>query len=329
MAAGLLRVKTLLTHSSVPPKTSANLLIATWNIRELGERKGGGRSDEPLAYMAEAITAFDIVAIQEVRGELADYRRLTRLLGRNYGHFVTDITVGRPGNKERMAFVYDRRRVDLAGFVGQVVLPPTPGGVSRKQLARTPFFVGFQAGWFRFVLCTAHIYYGTDLPNEKRRVAEIRALSEFLGERATERHAWSPNYVVLGDFNIFKTTDDTYKALLSGGFRIPKAIEGKGSNVGGNKCFDQIAFLAKILENRLTKADGGVLDMFSAVYRDEDEDAYRADAGRMAYRQWRTYQLSDHRPLWIALDIDFTRGFLANRLRGKKLSPMAAEYTPS
>ena len=31
------------------------------------------------------------------------------------------------------------------------------------------------------------------------------------------------------------------------------------------------------------------------------------------YKEWRTFQISDHRPLWIELTIDFTEGYLATR----------------
>jgi hypothetical protein len=57
------------------------VLIATWNIREFDSSKGGERGIEPLLYIAEIISAFDVVAIQEVREDLGP---LNRLLG--YGH---------------------------------------------------------------------------------------------------------------------------------------------------------------------------------------------------------------------------------------------------
>lgn len=331
VAAGLLRLKNLLRRSKVPAKSASKLLVATWNVRELGRTYGGStRSDEAIAYLAEVISAFDVVALQEVRNQLGDFKRLLKMLGPDYASFVTDITVGRPGNQERMAFVYDHRRVSFGGFAGQVVLPPLPGGEPAEQLARAPFMVGFRAGWFRFVICTAHIYYGTAVANDARRVAEIDALAKFLASRANDEAAWSSNYVVLGDFNVFSTEDETFKALHKSGFRVPKNILGHGSNVAGDKCFDQIAFMASVLGKRLDRAAGGVVNALDVVYRDADEKEYAAEMGeayasksgkkRTAYyRAWRTYKLSDHRPLWIELDVDFTRGFLANRMRGKPL----------
>ena len=49
----------------IPEKTSFNsLLLATWNIRKFGE----GRMAESYFYIAEIISRFDLVAIQEVMG---------------------------------------------------------------------------------------------------------------------------------------------------------------------------------------------------------------------------------------------------------------------
>ena len=47
----------------IPTKTAAEtLLLATWNIREFGNK----RRNESLHYIAEIISRFDLVALQEV-----------------------------------------------------------------------------------------------------------------------------------------------------------------------------------------------------------------------------------------------------------------------
>ena len=67
---------------SVPAKTvDPTLLLATWNIREFGGTKSGGREDEPLFYIAEIISRFDIVAVQEVRDDLDALDKLMEILG--------------------------------------------------------------------------------------------------------------------------------------------------------------------------------------------------------------------------------------------------------
>ena len=43
--------------------------------------------------------------------------------------------------------------------------------------------------------------------------------------------------ILLGDFNIFKTTDETFKALTNNGFTVPPGILEITSNVAGGKTF--------------------------------------------------------------------------------------------
>ncbi len=46
------------------------LLLATWNIREFDSGKYGYRDDEAYYYIAEILSRFDLIAIQEVRSGL-------------------------------------------------------------------------------------------------------------------------------------------------------------------------------------------------------------------------------------------------------------------
>jgi hypothetical protein len=56
---------------AIPAKTvDPTLMLATWNLREFGGTKSGGREDEPLYYIAEIMSRFDIIAVQEVRDNL-------------------------------------------------------------------------------------------------------------------------------------------------------------------------------------------------------------------------------------------------------------------
>jgi hypothetical protein len=67
---GLLRLKEAL-DKSIPPKTvDPTLLLATWNLREFGGSKYGGRTQEALFYIAEIMSRFDMIAVQEVRDNL-------------------------------------------------------------------------------------------------------------------------------------------------------------------------------------------------------------------------------------------------------------------
>ena len=78
--------------------------MATWNIREFDSPKYGPRLPEAMFYIAEIISRFDLVAVQEVRGDLAALKQLIKVLGDQYwDYLVTDVTLGASGNDERLA----------------------------------------------------------------------------------------------------------------------------------------------------------------------------------------------------------------------------------
>ena len=350
---GIRRLRAQLDRSpdqgGVPKKNQEDtLLLATWNIREFDSKAHGERSLEPLHYIAEIVSRFDLVAVQEVRRDLKALKRLMELLGRHWSYLVTDVTEGTPGNRERMAYVFDTRKVTFGGLASELVLPPikvkgkktlTPA----EQLARTPFICGFQAGWTKFILATVHILYGDSKADDPKRIAEIRKLAEFLRARTLQKTSWSNNLILLGDFNIFRPEDQTMAALTDNGFVIPKELERLPTNAPKNKHYDQIAF--RVREDRLeTTGQAGVFDPFESVYRsataeghDDDEADYASEIGEPYHRSgrgkktkprtargkrtyyrthWRTHQLSDHLPMWVELRINYTDPFL-DRLRDK------------
>jgi hypothetical protein len=87
---------------------------------------------------------------------------------------VTDVTEAASRTGERMAFVYDRRKVAFGGLAGEIVLPPENVDTEVLQFARTPFVCGFKAGLAPMDPCTIHIYYGKGIPLDSRRLEDIR-----------------------------------------------------------------------------------------------------------------------------------------------------------
>lgn len=293
------------------------LLLATWNLREFDSGKGGQRSDEAIWYIAEIVDRFDLVAVQEVREDLHALRRLMDALGKHWDFICTDVTLGRQGNGERMAFLYDTRKVKFDGLAGELVIP---GEFESLQFARTPFITSWKAGWAKFSLCTVHVYYGEDQPEDEQRVREIQWLAGLLGKRTKARtvdrggqkvKVRGENLVLLGDFNIFAREDATMAALTSGGtFGVSEALQRvPGSNVEKNKHYDQIACGA-YKERFEPTARAGVFDFYDFVYRDEDAPRFEAERGRMSFRQWRTHQMSDHLVMWQEFRIDFADQYL-------------------
>jgi endonuclease/exonuclease/phosphatase family metal-dependent hydrolase len=322
-------------------KTSDSLLLATWNIRDFDSNKfgHGPRLPEAFHYIAETISWFDLVAVQEVNRDLAALHKVMSLLGRDWDYLVTDTTEGSGGNEERIAFVFDRRRVQFRNVAGEVVLPRSSIGVGDGegdglQFARTPFVVAFQAGWFKFNLCAVHIFFGADSGAKlQRRVDEIRELAGFFSKRQDKE---LEDFILLGDFNIVSPEHRTMEALENEGFVIPENLKKERTNLRGDKHYDQIAL--KVQEKRLEVGASGVFAFADSVFRDDDEDfaayfdhmppkqrdfegeARRSEAAQRAYYadKWRTWQMSDHLLMWVQLKVDFTEDYLVSLKPGNE-----------
>ena len=317
----------------VPTRTVRDtLLLATWNLRDLGNEDKrfapgegpGARFLESYYYIAEIISAFDLVALQEVN-TLGALEKIMGYLGPAWTYLTTDTKRGKGGNEERMTFVYDTRKVLFKRMTGQIVVD------AKQQFARTPFHASFQSGWFHFSLCTVHILYG-NYRDTRKRVAEIDRIAGFLAERSDET---GENIILLGDFNILSRDDATFKPLADHGWHVPLSYD---TNVIGTKSYDQIAF--HVNEPSLPTPTGGIFKFFDSVYRDDEFETYyelvksegrpvepwdttvfwkdkdkpkdkqRVLTREEYYRDWRTWQMSDHVPLWAELKIDFTDAYL-------------------
>jgi endonuclease/exonuclease/phosphatase family metal-dependent hydrolase len=307
---------------ALPARKNDHVSIATWNIREFGGSRDGGRSEEALYCIAEIINHFDLIAVQEVRADLNALERVMTILGRDFDRIFTDVSYAKSGNHERLAFLWDRRKVQFTGLAGELVLPESQSKTV-AQIARTPFICGFQSGWAKFNLCTVHIYYGESAPDDPRRIAEIYEIGNLLAKKAedyikvkkTERSAYSPeNLVLLGDFNIFSKDDNTYDALRKTGFVLPEGLakdELGGSNVAKDKFYDQIVFYEEVRDLKNTAA--GVFDYYRYVFRDEDEARFRKNKQLPAgasFKTWRTYQMSDHLVMWAEFAVDKADDYL-------------------
>lgn len=295
-----------------------------------------GRYWESIYYIAEIINRFDLVALQEVRDDMEDFQLVVQILGRWWKYLVTDVAAGSQGNRERVAFLYDERKLKFDGLAGEVVLPPGRKQEPAFQLARTPFIVGFCSGWFRFTICSTHLYYGESRADDPQRLREMDLLAGTLAGEVKKPTAWAKNMILLGDFNIFSTEDQQYKVLTQKhGFTVPRTMIGKRTNAGQNHPYDQIAFIAPSLGGRLEHSQSGIFPIFDHVFRDEDEALYAAlmgsgydmdskgrvrnAAGKRGYYRdkWRTFQMSDHNPLWVELESDFSDDYL-KRLSARK-----------
>ncbi|MDB4582338.1 endonuclease/exonuclease/phosphatase family protein [Draconibacterium sp.] len=358
---GLQRLRQQFKDERFPvKKSSSTLILGTWNIRNFDDDRFnyGPRLKESLYYIAEIISRFDVIAVQEICVDLWPLKKLMNILGDNYDYIVTDVThssVG--GNQERLGFIYDKNKVRFKGVAGEIVLPEklmiSKAAGNKRQFSRTPFGVEFQSGWFNFYFSTVHIFFGSNQGNTplyKRRVEEIKAIAKYLSKEAKNSDS---NHILVGDFNIKERGSDGFNALEENGFKTVK--NHYGSNRDQTKFYDQISFRSK--KNELTfiepNRDDRVFQYFKSVFREEDflvykpimkkmiakklKDAQEAfetsksksqkkkfkgqieslnevikteDSLKEYYLEWRTFQASDHLPLWVEIKIDFSDQYL-------------------
>ncbi|MDQ4129791.1 MAG: endonuclease/exonuclease/phosphatase family protein, partial [Actinomycetota bacterium] len=215
---------------AIPPKRAGRLLLATWNIANLGLQK---RRDKDYRLIAEILSWFDLVAIQEVTGRLAGLRGVLASLPDRYSVLFSDPG----GNDERFTFLYDSEKVHPLEEVGEVTVPPSDLGAVklpgiRKRFAgfdRNPYLATFQAGRLKLVLANVHLYFGKEEGRGPmdRRCLEAYAVARWADLRHRSRHAYTPNILALGDFNLPKREegDRVYEGLTPAGPRPPAPLD--------------------------------------------------------------------------------------------------------
>jgi len=298
----------------IPPKIlDRNLLIATWNLRAFGdltEKWQSTADDNPkrdlqsLLCIAEIVSRFDVIALQEVRDNLKSLRHMLKALGPNWAFTMTDVNTGQQGNNERMAFLFDTRRARLSGLACELVVPEGKQGkiaadALNRQFARTPYAVSFSSASKTFILVTLHVLYGQ---KAEERVPELKAIAEWLGGWATEINTWGHNMIILGDFNIDRRDDPLYQAFTSTGLsspedlnKVPRTLFSDPNKPDLGKFYDQIAWFTgqnKLPALSLQYSRGGSFDFTQAALK-----------SRNLTKEQLSWCISDHYPLWAEFKV--------------------------
>jgi endonuclease/exonuclease/phosphatase family metal-dependent hydrolase len=298
----------------IPPKNlDQNILIATWNLRMFGdltekwvvtEKDSPKRNLHALRCIVDIVSRFDVIAIQEIRDNLKCLRHMIKALGPNWMFIMTDVTKGSAGNNERLAFIFDTRKVKLSGLACELVLPAdklqsVEPDALKTQFARTPYAVSFYSAGRTFILCTLHVKYGS---GSQERVPELKAIAEWLSDWAKELQSWKHDLIPLGDFNIDRKDDDLYKAFTSTGLSVPQDLLSVPRTIFSdplkpdlNHFYDQIAWFTQkkdIPELTLKFMRGGTFDFVP----------YAMSSLELTKNQL-SYRISDHYPLWAEFDV--------------------------
>jgi endonuclease/exonuclease/phosphatase family metal-dependent hydrolase len=205
----------------VPRRHPGHLLLATWNIANLGVQK---RRPDDYRLLAQVCGWFDLVALQEVNDDLKGLYALRDALPDSYRVMFSEAS----GNQERQAFVYDSDKVRALEKVGRLSIPPSQLKQIKRPATKAPFLgfdrgpyiASFEAGALRLVLVNVHLFFGSEAPKDlERRALETYAVAWWADRRRRSKHAFSRDIVALGDFNLPQTVEDDpiFRALTLAG----------------------------------------------------------------------------------------------------------------
>ena len=322
----------------VPVSTPNRLLLASWNIANLGVQD---RSEGACKVIAHVLSRFDLVAVQEINDDYRKFLKIVRLMGDEFDFVLSDTA----GNDERLGYVYRVAKVTPGNLWGEIALRPreypkrdvvvhyranrqdrvqTFRRFKYTPFDRNPFIGSFKAGEIDMVLANVHLYFGafqksSNLVNRKkyaRRVLEIYALAKWAKDRSVGGNAWDKDIILIGDMNVPNMDDNkaTLKALEEFSWKSAEFFDRSdraatsslsrigGSNLGNDKTYDQIAFAPTALKNSVVSY--GVFDFDQAVFAGKWESLSSVLTKGKAVSKFNSYlrrYISDHRPVWVEL----------------------------
>lgn len=305
-------------QGGIPAKAPGSMLLATWNVREFGRftpKWDATGTDSPkrdlrsLLMIARILERFDVVALQELQSYTNALREVLRWLNRDeplrWRVVVTDVVRGKDGDNERLGYLFDSKRFDLDGLVGELVIPPEEiGAVTQerlhRQFAKTPYAVGLRSvhdDAVAFVLVTVHVVWGND---PSLRAAEANRLATWIAEWTGEPHVWDTDVFALGDFNADRVVNpdgsvnpvyQAFQQLLT----IPDEMHAFPRTIfkaGQNKHYDMITW-------HVPERGRFGLEFSSCGFFDIDR-VLRPGYG--LNRQAFSFRVSDHYPMWARFE---------------------------
>jgi endonuclease/exonuclease/phosphatase family metal-dependent hydrolase len=307
LAAERQRIRAHRRLRGVPARRKEHLLLATWNIANLGTQD---RAPEAVALLAEILNAFDLVALQETRRDLSGLRAILAHLDKRWAFVCTDAA----GNQERMVVLYDRNKLRLREQIAEVAIPPAQHrfiklrevGSTFRGLDRHPQVVSFLWGETPLTLGNVHLFFGsTSKADVERRQLEAYAVARWARLENRSPHAFDPHVILLGDFNLpYMRPEDPILGVLAreGLVLAPYATEigttlpsePRGNTAVRVNHYDQIAFFPDMREH--FTGGTGVFDFDTVIL----PDLWHA-RGRKDFNAYLRYHFSDHRLLWTQI----------------------------
>lgn len=188
-----------------------SISVCSWNLQNFGKSK----TNHQLTFIANTISTFDIVGIQEVvareGGENAVNRLLLKLDSiQPKAHWAVEIsqpTTGNPAQMERYAYFWKKARIQKEG---NGFLEPN----YRNEIEREPLMCTFSINEKKFTLINFHA-----VPKGKQPEKEIKYFKYF-----PKKYPQS-NLIFHGDFNV-PATNNVFEPLRKLGYS-PALIDQK------------------------------------------------------------------------------------------------------
>lgn len=242
-----------------------------------------------------------------MQSDIRALRHMLKLLGDKYTVILTDAVTDHKGGNERLAFVFDKKRLEVSGLACELVVPLNwttkkkpksgiPQIALQRQFARTPYAVAFKRGDSTFILVTLHVIWGSGEQAIPERIEELSSIATWLRSWAEDTNNWDQNLICLGDFNIDREGGELWDAFTSTGLTTPPEIA-KPRIIGGKPLegfYDQISWFVDEKDGKkplLSLEFTGKAGMF------DWSETVLAKSGMT--KSQKSFRMSDHFPLWV------------------------------
>lgn len=253
----------------------AQIKLSSWNVQHLGNSK----SDSTIAYMAQLLRDFDIVAIQEVVAGTGGAQAVARLAdelnrtGTKWDYSISDPTQSSPYSSERYAYLWKTSKLTLIG-------KPWLDQHYVSEVEREPFFMRIKFKEEIFTLVNFHA-----VPTQKQPETEIKYFKHF------PTHYPDDCLIFMGDFNV-PDSHTVFNPLKKQGFET--AFTDSKTSLK-RKCNTQIEndCLSKSYDHILLPSYFvDILDSGIVYFYTDFEDIKSARS------------VSDHLPIWVEIDLN-------------------------
>ncbi|MFN6110198.1 MAG: endonuclease/exonuclease/phosphatase family protein [Planctomycetota bacterium] len=257
------------------PQLHASVVrIATFNIQAFGPAKAANA--EVVQYLAEICRHFDVIAIQEIRGQdqalLPQFVKKINSQGASYG-FVLSPPLGRNTYREQAAFIFNQDVVHLDNAYSYTINDPD------DVMIREPY-----VGWFRTTQAPADQAFTFSLVNlhldSRRSTTEMGYLQELFRIVRSDGRG-EDDVLLIGDFNLGERSVE--RAGKKTG--LAPVLRGATTNTRGTKHYDNI-----LLDVRATSEFTGQSGVFDFL-RQFNLTIEQALA------------ISDHLPVWAEFSV--------------------------